>query len=441
MAHRAARLGLLAIVATMLVPGRASAQGWLSDRSRAEGPGFRVGNLELHPGFGAEFGYDSNLFNEDQGVDGSALMRLTAHLLLSTLGQQRSAEGESETGGSRMVQFRGGVNASFYHFFDDRVGDNVAGDASLALSLNPAGRFGATFTEVFGRSVRPFVDATASGSVPNYARNSNTVGVGLFGQSPGGVLRGTLGYSFKLDFFEDNSFDYVNNFEHVFQETVSWRFLPNTALVQKTEVTLQAYQNADDGPTSALSDNVRIDSSLALNGAITNTLSASVSAGYGAGFYDDGEEFDSVTARLDLRYVPRPSIQLGGGYVRFFQPSFIGNFVKSDQLYVKSQFLFAGSFLAGADASLSFEKTGLTFTEDGMTALGNRARREDKRLRAGIFAEYRFTNWLALTASFNYMAVFTDYQYNDPIASMEVIPDPGAGFQKFDVWGGIRVFY
>lgn len=42
--------------------GSASAQVWLSDRSLSEGRGIRTGNFELHPGIGAEFGYDSNAF-------------------------------------------------------------------------------------------------------------------------------------------------------------------------------------------------------------------------------------------------------------------------------------------------------------------------------------------------------------------------------------------
>ena len=51
-----ALLGLLA------VPTVASAQDqpWLKDRRYTEGPGYRVGDFEIHPGAAIEFGYDSN---------------------------------------------------------------------------------------------------------------------------------------------------------------------------------------------------------------------------------------------------------------------------------------------------------------------------------------------------------------------------------------------
>ena len=48
----------------------AQAQQWLSDRKRAEGSGLRVGDLEIHPGLGAEFGYTSNAYNAEKGGHG-----------------------------------------------------------------------------------------------------------------------------------------------------------------------------------------------------------------------------------------------------------------------------------------------------------------------------------------------------------------------------------
>ena len=42
-----------------------SGGGWLADRDSTQGPGFRVGDLELHPGIGVEVGYDSNLYYSD----------------------------------------------------------------------------------------------------------------------------------------------------------------------------------------------------------------------------------------------------------------------------------------------------------------------------------------------------------------------------------------
>src|SRR3954451_20753599 len=69
-------------------------QTWLKDRRYTEGPGYRVGDFELHPGAALEFGYDSNYFrrsSEDAAtlpVVGSLRLRLTPSLSFSTLGAQ-----------------------------------------------------------------------------------------------------------------------------------------------------------------------------------------------------------------------------------------------------------------------------------------------------------------------------------------------------------------
>ncbi len=98
-AHRLAWVTSVALL--ILSSTSVEAQGWMSDRSRREGPGFRIGNLELHPGLGIEGGYDTNVFYEDQDPQSSFLLRLTAHVDVATLGPQRRAEGETREGEPR----------------------------------------------------------------------------------------------------------------------------------------------------------------------------------------------------------------------------------------------------------------------------------------------------------------------------------------------------
>ena len=45
--------------------GLTERQRWLVDRQYREGAGFRVGDFELHPGIGADFGYDSNFLRRN----------------------------------------------------------------------------------------------------------------------------------------------------------------------------------------------------------------------------------------------------------------------------------------------------------------------------------------------------------------------------------------
>src|SRR5215813_14180641 len=84
---------------------------WLKDRRYGEGVGIRTGDLELHPGIGGEFGYDSNYFlrsdKDPQPVVGTLRFRITPSFALSTISPQlREAEG----GGTEppKVTFRAG---------------------------------------------------------------------------------------------------------------------------------------------------------------------------------------------------------------------------------------------------------------------------------------------------------------------------------------------
>ena len=170
---------LLALGGALLGTSSAAAQGWLSDRSRAQGPGFRLGNLELHPGIGVEGGYDQNLFYEDADTDAAAILRITAHLFLSTITAARTEDGEADGTDAPNLRFTAGVAASYYHFFTDRAGDNVSVDGSFDLTINPEGRFVFRIYDTVGRSIRPFADAPPEGQAPLYARVQNAAGVDL----------------------------------------------------------------------------------------------------------------------------------------------------------------------------------------------------------------------------------------------------------------------
>src|SRR5207247_2157085 len=118
------RVSIGAVVSTLtLLPALASAQvqPWLQDRRYTEGIGIRTGDLELHPGVAAEFGYDSNYFhratNEVEGKApvGALRLRITPSFSLSTLGPQR----QNATPGAPPpdVEFRAGIAATYDEFF------------------------------------------------------------------------------------------------------------------------------------------------------------------------------------------------------------------------------------------------------------------------------------------------------------------------------------
>jgi hypothetical protein len=441
----------------LLVLGGASgaeAQDWLEDRARAEGPGFRIGDFELHPGLGVELGYDTNLYytEDDPGpmhpaLRDSAILRATAHLLFATRGEQRRPEGESGGAGpgdsQPDVTFRGGLTGSFYHFFNDNSRTNMEVGAQLQLGVLPGRPFNFTITNDFDRSIRPFTENTFAGS---YARIQNTAGVDFNFLTSGEVLKITLGYRFRLDFFEDSVFQYGNNFQHHIVLTETFRFLPQTAIVHDTGIVIADYWATPDplDPT-AVNDGYLLRTRVGLNGAFTNEFSVLAMIGYGVGFFNQPVavydiEYESVVAQVEARWQITPDARLNFGYDRDFQPSFVGNFYRRDRGYANFQLLFAGSFLLGLEATVGYYEFGAIVRPDGTTPIGTTLARGDIRFTAALFAEYRFTDWLGVNGTVRYTGNFTDYQYNVPDGMGGAFIDP-AQYNKLELWLGVRVFY
>lgn len=447
-------LGTCALIATIAWAPSASVEAqaaWLAPR-RAEGPGFAVGDFELHPGLGLEVGYDSNLYyTSDDGrpivgrsYSDSAILRATAHLLFGPRGDQRSEEGESGGGGGegsseqRVVTFRGGLSGSFYHFFNDDSRTNMELDAQLALGILPGRPFSINITEDFGRSIRPFAENTDPGA--SYARIQNNAGLQLNFATTGEVLKIAVGYQFGLNFFEDSLFQFGNSFQHTLTLSETFRFLPQTALVHDTTFAVTDYYNPAGALDPLVLDGYRVRTRVGINGAFTPEFSVLAMVGYTAGFFESparmfDQEYESIAVQLEARWQIERNARLSFGYDRDFQPSFIGNWYSRDRGYAAFQYLIGGSFMLGIDASVSYYQFGVIESAGG-GMLGTTPTREDIRLIGSLFGEYRFTDWLGVNATFTYTGNFTDYQYTLPTAGT----DP-AQFNKFSVWLGVRVFY
>lgn len=432
MRHSAKIIYLTTLLALASMPSGASAQGWLADRQASQGPGFQTGPLTLHMGFGAEFGYDSNVYLRDVNAQDSLLLRLTAHLRATT---------RQEDERNPAVVFDGGVHASFYHFFSESRRDNVGLSADVSAHIRPDANVSFRLADRFTRKVRPFVDG-----LPNlrYARDVNVLDAELHFRSDSNVLQATLGYQLSFDFFEDRGpgeFAYASSLTHGIHTGVYWAFLPHTGLVYEGQVERRNFDTRADAG-SLVSDSWRIRQEIGLNGAITPGVSLTGMIGYSAGFFDNGSAYgvgrDAVTVRLEGRFRPRDNLQLKLGYQRRFHHSLIGNYARHDRLYVGGQLTLAGVFMTGIDFTAIRSITGVALAADGMTLLGDTPTREAWRLMTDIYAEYRATQWLAITLHFEHLVDFTDYTFG---ALGAPLVDPTASFSKFQVWLGLRVFY
>ncbi|MBX3272827.1 MAG: hypothetical protein KF729_21370 [Sandaracinaceae bacterium] len=448
------KLGLAALTGMLLgsVPASAQVAGWLEDRDRAQGPGFQLGDFELHPGLGVEIGYDSNLYYSQDGAGripfrDSAILRAVAHLMISSRGPARreGGEGAGEEGHDAAlpaVRFRGGLSGSFYHFFNDENRTNMEVDADLELTILPGRPFSIVLANTFGRRIRPFTELVVEGT--SFARLQNDGGIRFDFQTDGGVLRVSAGYNIALNFFEDAPFGYGNSLRHAITLSETFRFLPQTAIIHDTSVRIIDFFGPPGLRTPEVNDGILVRTRVGLNGAITPEFSVLGMVGYGAGFFEPHsptveQEFESLVAQVEARWQILPNVRLSFGYDRDFYPSLIGNFYRMDRGYIRTQFLIDRVFLLGADVSLGYFEFGRLYDNMG-GLLGTGADRDDIRFLGSLFAEYRFTDWLGVNATFNYRGTFTDYQYDIAVPGMGPILDP-AGFNKFQVWLGVRVFY
>lgn len=443
------RLALLSALFVGALTSTASAQGgagWLSDRDRTEGPGIRVGDLELHPGFGVELGYDSNVFYSASNATDAAILRFTPHFNVSTLGAERQEEGESsdedEERHPPAVNFRAGLSGSYYVYFSDEVRDNFSVDADIRLTVLPERPFSFTVYETFGRSVRPFTETAPDpdGGLLDYARIHNEAGLQLDFGTDGGVFKANVGYGFEIDLFEGEAFDYANNLTHRIDAGAAWKFFPNTAFLYDFQLQFGDYINTDEPSAVLRPSSTRLRSRLGINGSITKTISVTAMVGYHAGFYTVGDEVESVAAQAELRWLASTTTRLSLGYDGDYYPAFSGQFARRDRGYVGIQTMIAGSFLLGAEASAAYITFGPQLDEGGAPlGVGGTTDRSDVMLQASLFGEYRFTDWFGVNVNLAYTGNFTDFQYNRNI-DMMVIPD-AAEFQKFEAWLGVRVFY
>jgi hypothetical protein len=437
---------LVVLTVVLTSSAEAAAQGWLPGRGGLEGPGLRVGRLEIHPGIAAELGYENNVFLEDDDPDASLILRMSGHADVATLGSRRRTEGEAESPSQvtrRMLDFRGGVGASYYEYFGTRARRNVELDLGADAIINPDGRYSVRIADQYARTIRPFIDATPEGGrAPTYVRNNNNSSLTLSMGSRSGLLQGVVGYDLAYEGFRDETFDYLDNLTHRIHTRVSWRFLPQTAIVQRNEVDVQQYLHPSDGPLSLVANGTRVSSVIGVNGVLTQKISVTASGGYSVGFYRVAEEYESWNAQAEGRFRMTERILLSLGYFRRYNPSYIGNFVKSDRIYLNAQYLVEGRLLLRAETYVSFDETGIALLSDGVTPLGSTLRRSDIRFRGVVSAEYRFASWIAIMTTLSYRHSTTDYQYASEIPGPDgALPDPAAGYSAFDGWLGVRAFY
>ena len=445
------------LVATTSFTAAAQQQPWIADRQYGEGIGIRVGDLELHPGIAAEFGYDSNYFQraeEENPIDTWRAV-VTASASVSTLGPRRRM-----TGGTPKLTFRAGVFAAYNDFIaadsenQDAMSDqrHLDAGANFALNVLPQGRVG---VDAYGDFVRSIEPSNLADTANAWDRHSYRLGAGVIWRPGGGLFDWRWGYELRYNQFLQDAFENLNNVHHQINTRGRFRFLPKTALIYDGAYTWIRYEEgAADSTTNNDAETIR--SRVGVSGLVTNRFAFMALVGWSSSFYHDtvvGTEhanYDSINAHGEVRYFlqPQPQLQPGDatmglssvalGYVRDFNNSYLGNYYARDRVYANANYLIAGRVLLDLQAGFShIAHPDIVLVDGGNVVVVDSF--SQNRIDAQLFGEYRFSDVFGVNSTIRYTTAL-----EDRLIPAGLGPTGGTdnlAFQRWEAYLGARLFW
>jgi hypothetical protein len=436
----------------MTAAGEARAQYWLSDRALTEGRGFRAGDFEFHPGVGLEFGYDSNALYRPPGQEVPALrLRGTAHLALSTLGPQRSANPQGGAPSALPIaNFRAQVAVTWQQFIqvpgfpDPMNGAPISGpgvSAGFRLELFPGRTWQFHLYDQFDRIIQGSADPGINLYVFN--RDQNVGGFNLIYAPNGGIVDVRLGYENRFTYFENNQFNFLTTDQNDITLRARWRFLPKTALLWELGFNPSFYLNTT-GSSTLLANSFPFRTRIGANGLLTERIRVLAMVGYQGTYAPLGDNASTVIAQADFQYIFSPLTSFSLGFIRDVNPSYLGGYSIRNNIYAKVNQSFSGRFYVSAeisggryeygfvaDTSGARNPSALTGSADYDAATG---RWYSWRVQGQIFGEYRPADWLGINVSGTASANLTDVSARiDPMTMQSL------AYTKFEAYLGVRV--
>ncbi|HET9958370.1 MAG TPA: hypothetical protein VFQ61_27935 [Polyangiaceae bacterium] len=445
------RVFLAAVCAAAALPLEAHAQQWLADRQLQEGIGVRVGDLELHPGLGGEFGYDSNYFqragdggNPPEPTIAAYRLRIVPSLSLSTLGAQRA--GANAPIQFPKVNFRANAHAAYNELFaaESKYSDDVSGQrhlnvgAGFNLDILPHRPVGADLYADYVRLAEP---SNSPDQDFAFDRDAIRAGAGVSWRPGGGLFEWRFGYEALYNFFEVERFKTNNNINHTFATRGRWRFLPRTALLFDGSYRFTRYTGPEP-TTPTVYDGDWVRSRVGLNGLITPRVSLLAMVGWASSFFDAARRnADTVIAQAEAKYfvlappgLDQTSQATTGlstvwlGYVRDAQNSYLNAYYTRDRAYIGANYFLGGAFVTSVEAGWSY----VHFPVNTVASFNQR------RIDARLFAEYRFSNSFGLNATVRFDR--NDSDTVRPLAGQMVALADDLDFIRWQAYLGVRWF-
>ena len=448
------RLTTAATLAALTFAGSAFAQEqpWLSDRRVGEGMGYRAGNLELHWSAAVEGGYDSNYFLRAPDEFGGPIavwrLRLTPAFSVSTLGQKRRES--VAVGTPPALNFRAGVWASYNEIIpsDAPPSEDEAVRDQRHLDVGANARFDILPSKPVGGDI--YADFLRTGEPSNvtvtevaFDRDTLRVGAGVAWRPGGGLFDWRFGYEVAFNYFEKETFQPYNNFQHGIVTRGRWRFLPRTAVLFDGEYTFVRYTQDDTTQT----DGDWVQARVGINGLITSKLAFLAMLGWNSSYYEsngiyEAQNYNGYVAQGELKWflLPPPSSEsasvglssIAAGYTRSFSNSYLGSFYLSDRGYVGLNHFLGGVFVAtlqGGYSRLNYPDSTFVNTAGDVEVAPSFGQ---DVIDARLFGEYRFSDVFGVNTTFIYEQVISPPYPSTPPEPLE--------YTRWQLWLGLRYF-
>jgi hypothetical protein len=406
--------------------------------STVQGAGVKVGEGTLiHPVFGLETGFVSNVFYEHTDTQAAGLARILAQVSTATLNKERTDAYSGGLGGGASgpeshddgdLQYDVSARASYDQLISGDQAVRATGGVGLGLQAraitSSVNAFSFGFLEDFNRLIR----AANYETTTNDTRDLNTLSLRLVYNTQR-TIGGYAYFKNTLDIFESDP-DYPDRSQSKLGIHPTFRWLPQTLIY------LDLSMGIDSGVGSSTASQAKVESYplIALVG-LASLLSLKTTflleAGYTNGFYSTGPSYSAPLLNLALAYRYSPLGRVGATVKYELADSINANFYRDYEAGAFIQQGFA-PFVVVAQAQMHLrEYEGLAF--EGMPLAGGAARNDVIfEVVGGI--RYSFRNWIAVTLDYSFSTVQTDFRYTD--ATGKTV-DPS--YVRHELLAGMRI--
>jgi hypothetical protein len=413
---------LLAIGVIVAVQATASAQNIgqfdpedaVAPVSIVEGPGVKVGEgTVLHPIFGLETGFVSNVFYQDTNVTGAGLLRVMGQIGAGSLPLDRLAppvltstvDSEAGQDPSGVIKDEGDFiyRADLRLSYDALLSGNevVRGTGGLGIGstlrglVNPLHTWQFGFNDDYHRLIRAANFETDADT----NRDINALSLRLFFQPTDNRFSGILHYENVIDVFEKDTQHFANRFQNTFGLRMMYQWLPVTRMSLNVSQGVYTGLGASTKVSSyPLKATVGIETLLGLSTTLT------AYAGVTKGWYASGPDFLGPLLGVNFGYRYSPLGRIVLEYMWMYEDSVNANFYRDHVVRGWLQQAYV-PFVFVVQPEIHFREY------DGITIVNGPPTRNDFIVAVSAGIHYNLRNWIAFTADYRFTAVQTDYRY------------------------------